>query len=69
MSFDGMLWFFYAWMAMEALMTTLAKKTKLGDFEVNEDPNGPKGVHEDPTSLYYLQNGDMPARVMAKEKD
>jgi hypothetical protein len=56
-------------MAMEALMTTLAKKTKLGDFEVNEDPNGPKGVHEDPTSLYYLQNGDMPARVMAKEKD
>lgn len=54
---------------MEALMSTLTKKTRLGDFEVNEDPKGPKGVHEDPTLLYYLQNGDMSVRVMAKEKD
>jgi len=38
-------------MAMEALMTTLVKKTGLGDFEVNEDPNGPKVVRM--RILYY----------------
>ncbi len=46
--------FLLHWMAMEALMT---KKTGLGDFEVNEDPNGPKGVHEDPTLLYIYKMG------------
>jgi len=69
MLFDGMLWLSYALNGNGSSYDYFSKKTGLGDFEVNEDPNGPKVVHEDPILLYYLQNGDMPARVMAKEKD
>jgi hypothetical protein len=69
MSFDGILWLSYALNGNGSSYDYFNKKTELGDFEVNGDPNGPKGVHEDPTLLYYLQNGDMPTRVMAKEKD
>jgi hypothetical protein len=69
MSFDGILWLSYALNGNGSSYDYFNKKTGLGDFEVNGDPNGPKGVHEDLTLLYYLQNGDMPTRMMDKEKD